>query len=82
MSKTAEQIRKMKKDDVVDYAISISEEYESLKQTFAKKLEHIESVVEVQRAANDVLHEQIATLNKRVELTERVSLNNSQPVPS
>ena len=77
MSKTAEQIRKMKKDDVVDYAISISEAYESLKQTFVKKLEHIESVVEVQRAANDVLHEQIAILNKCVELTERVSLNNS-----
>ena len=32
----------------------------------------------MQRAANDVLHEQIATLNKHVELTERVSLNNSQ----
>ena len=45
MSKTAEQIPKMKKDDVVEYAISISEEYESLKQTFAKKLEHIDSVV-------------------------------------
>ena len=78
MSQSKNEIRNMTKKDVIEYAIFLTDEYNDMKKALAEKFLKIESKIETQNTVNDLLKKEVERVNKRLEDTERASINNSQ----
>ena len=72
------EIAALNKPRAIEYALQLTDSYEELQNTFADRLERIETEIATSRNTNKLLNDEIKKLNQRIIACEHTNINSAQ----